>query len=86
MNIKTILDVIGYGLTLIGQLLKNKDVEDSAQIVDAIEDVYDAIDGAVTRRITPEAALRELDRLKADIAANDAAADTALDVKFPKGD
>jgi hypothetical protein len=82
MTIATILTFVADGLKLIGQLVQSRDVEDSAQILDAIQEVWEAIDGVVTKRITPDQGRQELIRLRAAIAVNDADADKALADKF----
>jgi hypothetical protein len=82
---KEILEILAKGFDTIGKLSKNKDVDNAAQILDAIEAVWEAVDGAVRHRITPDEAHKELARLRTEIDANDAAADAALDSKFPEG-
>jgi len=82
---KELLEIIAQGFDTIGKLSKNRNIDDATRILDTIEMVWEAVNGAVTRRLTPDEAHTELARLWAAIDANDAAADAALDSKFPEG-
>lgn len=86
MNIKTILEVVGEGLELIGRLVENRHVDDAARVLDAVQRVYEAIDDVSARRISPEEGAEELQRLRNELDANDAEADAALDAKFDTSD
>lgn len=82
MNLRQIFDIVSDGLDLIGRLVKNRKVEDAARVLDAIQAVWEAIDGAATRRISPADATRELQRLHSELNENDAVVDKALHDKF----
>ncbi len=82
---KEILEILADGFDMIGRLTNERTVSNAAAVLNAIEKVWEAVDGAVSRRLTPDEARKELARLKASIAGNDAAADDALDAKFPTG-
>ncbi|KKM82131.1 hypothetical protein LCGC14_1322590, partial [marine sediment metagenome] len=85
-NVTKVLEILGDGIELIGRLVKNKNVDDAAEILDAVERAYDAMLGPITGTVDPDDARKELARLRADIDANDTAADAALDAKFPPKD
>lgn len=71
---------------MIGKLVKAGEhhTGDARRVLDAIEAIWDAIEGTMARRITPADARRELLRLSTEIRKNDEAADAAVDAKFDK--
>ena len=77
--------VLEKGLRILGGVLHNPTPTAAADVLVAVRAIWDAIEGARVGVLTPAQAHAALDKLLADIAANDKRADTALDQKFPKG-
>lgn len=80
-----VFEILGDGLELIGKLVKKQNVDDAAEVLDAVEHAYDAMMGPINGTVTVEDAQKELARLRSDINVNNTTADAALDAKFPKG-
>lgn len=79
-----VFEILGEGLELIGKLVKKQNVDDAAEVLDAVERAYDAMMGPINGTVTFEDASKELARLRSDIDVNNTMADAALDAKFPK--
>lgn len=84
MGITEILGLAAYALDAIKSLTKSDVAGEAADVVRAIDQIFVAVDSATAGHVTPAAARAEIDKVLAELAANDAAADAALAKKFPE--
>lgn len=85
----TILEGITLGaeaLEAIAKLIAQRGNKEAAAILDGIGTVIGAVANADIHTVTAEEASRQMDMAVAELVGNDAAADAALDAKFPTGE
>lgn len=81
-----LLSLAGDALTTIAKLTRGVTTADRAlAVVKAIRAFLETFEQANKGKVTIKAVERALAKLKADLAANDAAADAALKQRFPAG-
>lgn len=85
IDLEDVAEVAARALDLIGTLAGGATAETAADIVVLIRNIYKAALDAAENTITPEEAHKALEQFEKQIAANDAAADAALDEKFRPG-
>ena len=83
MTAAAIVSLVLEGFDAIRQLVKNPALDAADDITHAIAAIFDAVDNAASGRVTPEIAQAQIRGLIEAIKSNDAAADAALDHKFP---
>lgn len=83
MSAAEILQLVAFAMAQIKALVKDPATSAASDVADAISGIFDAVDGAAAGHITADDAKREIAALTAGLQANDAAADAALDKKFP---
>ncbi len=81
--IETVIELVQFALAAVRKISHAQALATAADAVEAIRQVYKAVDAAVAGNVTPEEARTAIAQLLADLKANDAAADAALAVKFP---
>jgi len=89
---KRLITAALHGLDVIGTLAEGTGSakgKSTAQAMTAIGAIVEGIQAGFAREVSPVEVLKQIDaavaQLEADVAANDAAADAALDQKFPTG-
>ncbi len=86
-KLETAMDDADKALHLAGDLLREHGIDGvvPTTIIGIASAAIQALRRIAAGKITPAEALAELAKLKAGLAANDAAADAALAAKFPPG-
>lgn len=85
MSFGEILSLAVFAADQIRKLVKSPVVAEGDNIVNAIAGIFDAVESAAGGHVTPQMAQAQIDGLVAAIRSNDAAADAALDQRFPTG-
>lgn len=83
MTVTEIFSLVVYALDAIKKLVKDPALSEADDLAHAIAGIFDAVDNAVVGEVTPEIAQAQIRGLIEAIKSNDAAADKALDAKFP---
>ena len=83
MSATAIVSLVLYAFDQVRALVKNPSLDAADDITHAIAAIFDAVDNAASGRVTPEIAQAQIRGLIEAIKSNDAAADEALDAKFP---
>ena len=81
--IEEVLALASFALAAIRKIADNQAIKTAAEMAEAIRAVYGAVSDAAVGKVAPEVAKASIEKLVADLRANDAAADAALDAKFP---
>jgi DNA-directed RNA polymerase subunit F len=81
--IEEIFALGAFALKAIREIVDSKAVRAAAELADAVRQVYAHVADATVGKITPEHAKQAIENLVARLRENDAAADAALDAKFP---
>lgn len=85
MSIEQLFAIVIQAFAAIRTVIHNDALDDAAVVVSTIAAIYQAVDAAKDEKITPDQAAQAIRDLVAELSANDAAADAALDKKFPTG-
>ena len=84
MTATAIVSLVVYAFDEIRKLVDDPTVSEAAELASVLGGIFEAVDHAVSGKVTPEIAKARIDALTAALRENDAAADLALAAKFPK--